>query len=166
VVAGPARGPDAADAARAAAAAAAAAAARPAAAAARPAAGEVKCAVCLEDWDVNMGATCIMFCCCAGAASARARARPETPARAAGKEICAVCAKRLRDELAPCPLCRAPVPTSNEESLAMLRRHVENENPAATRELGICYTEGYYGAKPSPKRAARLRPCCSAVPVR
>ena len=37
----------------------------------------------------------------------------------------------------------------------MLRRHVENDNPAATRELGFAYERGRAGLVPSHKKAAR-----------
>ena len=38
----------------------------------------------------------------------------------------------------------------------MLRRHVENDNPAAIRHLGWNYERGDLGLKPSHKKAARL----------
>jgi len=97
--------------------------------------GSARCPVCLEDWDVNATPT-IMLCCC--------------------KTVCTPCSKKLSSTKSPCPLCRAPFPTSNKEYLAMLRRNVENGIPAAMRQLGFNYANGYLGLMPSHKKAARL----------
>ena len=57
---------------------------------------------------------------------------------------------------AACPLCRTPIPKSDEACLAMLRRHVENDHPAAIRQLGYYYENGELGLVPSHKKSARL----------
>ena len=38
----------------------------------------------------------------------------------------------------------------------MIRRNVENDNPAAIAHLGTCYADGLPGLVPSHKKAARL----------
>ena len=94
--------------------------------------GDPRCPVCLEDWDVNANLT-VLICCC--------------------KHICFQCNDKLGED--PCPLCRMPWQSSNEEQLARLRRH-ENKNPAAIRELGSCYEHNQFGLVPSLKKAMRL----------
>ena len=78
--------------------------------------GSTRCPVCLEDWDEDVPAT-IRVCCC--------------------RHICTRCEDTMGHR--ECPLCRTPCPKSAEEVLAMLRRHVENDNPAAVRQLGESY---------------------------
>ena len=133
VVDGPARGR--ADVARAKAAAAAATATDAATPEPEHPFGSTRCPVCLDDWDVN-GDTRMTLCCC--------------------KTVCEPCAKKLISASLPCPLCRTLYSKSVEEALARLRRHVENDNPAAVRQLGGCYRDGAYGLVPSHKKAARL----------
>jgi hypothetical protein len=97
--------------------------------------GSTRCPVCLEDWDEN-GKQTILLCCC--------------------KHVCSPCFKKMDFADLPCPLCRTPYPETDEVSLAMLRRHVENDNPVAIRHLGECYQHGKLGFVPSHKKAARL----------
>jgi hypothetical protein len=56
----------------------------------------------------------------------------------------------------PCFLCRTPQAKSFAEGLARLRRHVENEQPEAMKQLGDCYNNGGYGLVKSSKKAAKL----------
>jgi len=121
VVEGPARGRD--DAARAKAAAAAANATDAPAPESEHWLGTPRCPVCLEDWDGN-GETTLLICCF--------------------KHICSPCFKKIDTAALPCPLCRTPFRKSKEESLAMLRRQVENDHPAAVGFLGTCYERGHY----------------------
>jgi len=97
--------------------------------------GSPRCPVCLEDWDVN-GSVTIRACCC--------------------KYVCTPCNNKLVSASLPCPLCRTPSPSSNEEILARFRRKVENDNPAAMRFLGSCYEFSNLGVVKSYKKAARL----------
>jgi len=47
-------------------------------------------------------------------------------------------------------------PETQEEEMAILRRHVENDIPAAIRRLGSKYEFGLLSLVPSPKKATRL----------
>ena len=98
--------------------------------------GASRCPVCLEDWDVNTLTIPHPLCC--------------------SKAICSPCSEKLRSERSPCPLCRTPIPKSNEEALAMLRQNKANKNPAAIRELAGYIAKGRLGLTPSQKKAARL----------
>jgi TPR repeat protein len=133
VVAGPARGRE--DVARAKAAAAATTATTAATPEPEHWMGTARCPVCLENWDMNELDT-VLVCCC--------------------KEVCVSCAEKLVSAGLPCPLCRTPRPESHDQALAMLRRHVENDNPVAISHLGNCYAKGHLGLVPSHKKAARL----------
>jgi hypothetical protein len=94
-----------------------------------------RCPVCLEDWDVNE-MPAMLLCCC--------------------KIICTLCLSKIASANLPCPLCRTPIFTSCEESLKLLRRHVDNGIPAAICQLGQLYAQGGFGLVPSKKKAARL----------
>ena len=89
------------------------------------------CPICYENWDVN-GCLNLRLCCM--------------------KRICEDCDEKVES----CPLCRTPKPETNEEALAILRRHVEKDHPAAIYHLGSSYLRGEFGLMPSPKKAARL----------
>ena len=94
-----------------------------------------RCPICLEEWDVNSRADAFLTCCC----------RP----------ICATCAPKVIGK--PCPLCRTPFPKTAAESLAHLRRHVENDLPEAITHLGDIYHSGdQLGLTRNLKKAVRL----------
>ena len=100
-----------------------------------------RCPICLEDWDVNVKKY-LHLCCC--------------------KAVCMQCAKRFRENCLtenrnlPCHLCRAPTIWEPAESLAAIRRHVENGVPEAMAELGAAYVSGRYGLVPSAKKSAKI----------
>ena len=77
-----------------------------------------RCPICLEEWDVN-GTYVIRVCCC--------------------RRVCKSCQGKIE---AACPLCRVPLAKTHAESLARLRRHVENEVPEAISFLGHAYHFG------------------------
>ena len=96
--------------------------------------GSHRCPVCLEDWDVNK----VPFfrpCCC--------------------RYICSSCEDQIDIE-EPCPLCRAPYPQSDEALLALIRRHVENDQSDAMIRLAVAYEKGEYGLLKSDKKAAKI----------
>jgi len=108
-----------------------------------------RCPVCLVDYESEYGLSKFLYCCC--------------------KCICVQCDHDHLESIfdqsdsegdckleSPCPLCQMPLPERDEEKLAMLRRHVENDNPAAICELGITYVFGDLGLEKSKKKAARL----------
>lgn len=94
---------------------------------------DARCPVCLEDWDVNVEPT--MRICCS-------------------KNVCRPCSRRLG--YGHCPLCRSPTPVGPDAALAMIRRNVANDVPAAICHLGSCYRRGHMGLVPSHKKASRL----------
>ena len=47
--------------------------------------------------------------------------------------------------VADCPICREPIPEDDEEFLKTIRRHVQDENPAAIVYLGSRYEHGNLG---------------------
>ena len=91
-----------------------------------------RCPVCLADWGVNGNQT-MRICCC--------------------RQICKSCNDKIGGN--PCPLCRKNPPESQEEYVAMMRRHAENEVPEAIAELGHLYNNGN-GVVKSTKKAAKL----------
>jgi TPR repeat protein len=91
-----------------------------------------RCPICLEEWDVNdMGV--LRVCCC--------------------RLVCRSCNKKIETA---CPLCRIPRAENAAESIARLRRHVENEVPEAISFLGNAYRFGYFGLVKSDKKAAKI----------
>ena len=93
-----------------------------------------RCPICLEAWEVNEWNA--MVCCCC-------------------RMICESCASKLPFH-APCPLCHSPPLLTHADSLAAIRRHVENEVPEAVAHLGQAYHDGMYGLKKSDKKAAKI----------
>jgi len=95
-----------------------------------------RCPICLEDWEVNAryDRQGIFLTCCSNM-------------------ICNRCDSKTFN--LPCPLCRAPFPKCDADHLRCLRRHVENEVPAAIGHLGQAYHFGKYGLK-SGKKAVKL----------
>jgi hypothetical protein len=93
-----------------------------------------RCPVCLEAWDVNSWPR-LRNCCC--------------------RQICVSCDDKISFE-APCPLCHSPPLLTHADSLAAIRRHVENEVPEAVAHLGQAYHEGMYGLVKSDKKAAKI----------
>jgi TPR repeat protein len=91
-----------------------------------------RCPICLEEWDVNATGM-LRICCC--------------------RRVCRSCADKIGNE---CPLCRVPAPKTNAETLAQLRRHVENEVAEAITSLGGAYHKGWYGLVKSDKKAAKI----------
>jgi TPR repeat protein len=91
-----------------------------------------RCPICLEEWDVN-GTYVIRVCCC--------------------RSVCKSCNQKIEGA---CPLCRVPRAKTHAESLARLRRHVENEVPEAITFLGSAYQRGHYGLVTSDKKAAKI----------
>jgi TPR repeat protein len=91
-----------------------------------------RCPICLEDWDVN-AQNVFLVCCC--------------------RRVCKSCSDKIETA---CPLCRLPHAESNAESLARLRRHVENEVPEAIATLGDTYRFGQLGLVKSDKKAAKI----------
>jgi len=97
--------------------------------------GTPRCPVCLEDWNKEVIPS-MTLCCC--------------------KTICFPCAYKLKSTSLQCPLCRTPIPCTEVEELAMLRRNVENGISMAIFYLGLSYSRGSLGLVPSYKKAARL----------
>ena len=56
------------------------------------------------------------------------------------RTVCRSCEDKIG--LEACPLCRLPCAENPAESLARLRRHVENELPEAISFLGDAYRDG------------------------
>jgi len=95
-----------------------------------------RCPVCREDWDVN-DVPNLRACCC--------------------RMICQSCGESIQKRREhKCPLCRAPIAQTNEQALAQIRRHVENEIPEAIAALGHAYHSGDLGLVKSSKKAAKL----------
>ena len=92
-----------------------------------------RCPICLEEWDVNTAGV-LRTCCC--------------------RKVCRSCEDKI--ETKACPLCRKPRPESAAETLARLRRHVENEVPEAISFLGEAYRNCYFGLVKSDKKAAKI----------
>jgi len=92
-----------------------------------------RCPICLEEWDVNDTGV-IRICCC--------------------RKVCRSCESKIGRDA--CPLCRVPCARTHAETLARLRRQVENEVPEAISFLGIAYRYGYYGLVISDKKAAKI----------
>ena len=93
-----------------------------------------RCPICLEEWDMN--AMCgFRTCCC--------------------RTVCESCENK--NGFGACPLCRLPH-TNHAESLARLRRHVEDEVPEAMLFLGDLYRSGHrdFGIVKSVKKAAKI----------
>lgn len=76
----------------------------------------------------------LQFCCC--------------------RKVCDSCKAKITGK--PCPLCLVKDPRSDQESLALLRRHVENEVPEAIYVLGSFYMVGRYGLQKNTKKAAKI----------
>ena len=93
-----------------------------------------RCPICMEEWDVNDESLKLLTCCC--------------------RQICGSCARNIID--VPCPLCRLPHSNGPAESLARIRRHVENEVPEAVKHLGDAYSRGSYGLVKSQKKMAKI----------
>ena len=91
-----------------------------------------RCSICLEEWDVN-AENKLLICCC--------------------QMVCRSCADKIGNE---CPLCRVPRANNDAETLARLRRHVENEVPEAVCSLGTAYLTGKLGLVKSSKKAMKL----------
>ena len=95
-----------------------------------------RCPVCHEDWDLNQEPN-LRVCCC--------------------RMICQSCGDSIQKRREHrCPLCRAPIAQNNEQALAQIRRHVENEIPEAIAALGHAYHSGDLGLVKSSKKAAKL----------
>ena len=67
--------------------------------------------------------------------------------------VCRSCNRKIETA---CPLCRIPRAENAAESIARLRRHVENEVPEAITFLGTAYRHGYFGLVKSDKKAAKI----------
>jgi TPR repeat protein len=91
-----------------------------------------RCPICLEEWDMNTPGV-FRTCCC--------------------RKVCRSCQDKIGNA---CPLCRMPRAETEAESLARLRRHVENEVPEAITCLGNAYRRGLYGLVISYKKAAKI----------
>ena len=91
------------------------------------------CPICYEEWDPN--AKNIIASCCL-------------------RRLCGTCVAMTRS--APCPLCRAPRPTTDAEDLARLRRHAEKEVPEALFHLGNAYCMGNLGLEIDMKQSAKI----------
>ena len=90
------------------------------------------CPICLEEWDVN-GEPNFLSCC--------------------ARIICMSCTEKTGSS---CPLCRTPRIKSDAQTLAELRRHVENDIPEAIHTLGEAYYRGSLGLKRSAKKAFKI----------
>ena len=96
---------------------------------------ESRCPICLQDYDANL-INVLHTCCC--------------------RSVCFHCHGKVR--LGPCPLCRAPCGhrQSNQELLARLHHHVDNDTPEAINSLGQHYEFGKNGLVKSAKKAAKI----------
>ena len=92
-----------------------------------------RCPICLEKWDVNANHSHLSCCC---------------------RRICWSCEEKIGD--APCVLCGSPLPESEADLLAMIRRHVEDEVPEAIKQLGDKYRHGHPLILKNGKKAAKL----------
>ena len=69
------------------------------------------------------------------------------------RKVCKSCEDKIE---AACPLCRVPCAKTHAESLARLRRHVNNDMPEAISSLAMYYSIGALGLAKSEKKAAKL----------
>jgi hypothetical protein len=93
------------------------------------------CPICREDWDVNVSAV-LRVCCC--------------------RTVCRSCHAKI--VTGACPLCRIPRAENAAESLARLRRHVENDVPEAMAHLAGQYSARtcYLGLPQNFKKAVKI----------
>ena len=94
-----------------------------------------RCPVCFGDWDFAQSAMSMRVCCC--------------------RMICTSCENKIGAGK-PCPLCRAPCPVGAAAVLALLRRHVDNDQAEAITHLGHQYLRGDLGLVKSAKKAVKL----------
>ena len=92
------------------------------------------CPICMEVWDFNEPVR--MYTCCV-------------------RKVCMSCANKI-DPKEICALCQTPYPKNNQEILAWLRRHVNNDVPEAVKFLGDMYRQGDNGLLKSEKKAAKI----------
>ena len=70
------------------------------------------------------------------------------------RRICWSCEEKIGD--APCVLCGSPLPETDADVLAMIRRSVEDEVPEAIKHLGDQYRRGHLGLVKNAKKAAKI----------
>ena len=97
-----------------------------------------RCPICLDAWDVNVNEVVAYMCCM--------------------RTVCLSCRtdKKWSFDVDSCPLCLTPNAKSDEERLARLWRHGENNNPEALHLLAYAYFDGMYGLKKSDDEGVRM----------
>ena len=76
-----------------------------------------------------------------------------------GKIICSGCihAVKVRDcGVSLCPFCRAPKPTSDEETIKQCKKRMEVNDATAIHNMGFCYSDGVYGMPQNHAKALEL----------
>jgi hypothetical protein len=94
------------------------------------------CAICMDMLPLEGNRRTFYECCC--------------------KRLCKACSEKCDQYDTRCPLCRAPVPTSDAEALRRVQKHVDKGNVEAQTYLARMYQLGHLGLKKSPKRAFQL----------
>jgi len=94
------------------------------------------CAICLELLPVESDLRMFYECC--------------------AKKMCKTCSLSCLAHDKRCPLCRAPLNSSNAEWRQRLQKHVDHGHAEAQVHLGEVYHHGLMGLKKSVKRALQL----------
>ena len=97
-----------------------------------------RCPICLDAWDVNAEGFATYTCCM--------------------RAVCVSCFsdKKRSFDVDSCPLCLTPKAKSDEERLARLWRHVENDIPEALHLLAHAYFNGTDGMEKSYDQGVRM----------
>ena len=71
--------------------------------------------------------------------------------------ICSGCSLAAHARGMPdCPFCRAPLPETDADKLAMIRARVEKRDPVAINNLGTKYYEGELGLQKDMRKGVEL----------
>ena len=69
------------------------------------------------------------------------------------KGTCHECTKEVGGKLASCPMCRAPIPGSGKQFVALLKKAAKNGSAYAQMKLGWLYLDGAEGVPINHKEA-------------
>jgi len=94
------------------------------------------CPICLDDIKVTAPGSITFFFCCA-------------------KGTCHECTKDVGGKLASCPMCRAPMPNSGKQFVALLKKAAKNGSAYAQMKLGWLYFDGNEGVPINHKEAIK-----------
>ena len=99
-----------------------------------------ECPICLLPLPLHVTEKVYMACC--------------------GQELCLGCINAADDAAddgrAPCPFCRKPAPTTEEENFARIRRRMELKDGIAYNCMGTMHLHGEYGFEEDREKAARM----------